>query len=159
MAQPQAQRDLICPVRGNRAWEFALKKRKKNIHFPFLSSPLCHRNPPSVPGTEEATWVGHEAFTWILFCGMNQAPTATCESFRNAPGPQRGMMTVVDATDKILRLKFQTERIKVTSKTQHRTGKTDIETREAEFYLYKYMDFIHQRWTRRVLLRNYWLQV
>lgn len=133
MAQPQAQRDLICPVRGNRAWEFAFKKKKKKIHFPFLSSPLCHRNPPSVLGTEEATWVGHEAFTWILFCGMNRAPTATFESFRNAPGPRRQMMTVADATDEILRSKFQTERIKVTSKIQHWTGKTGVETRRQSF--------------------------
>lgn len=36
-------------------------------------------------------------------------------------------MTKVDATDKILRLKFQTERIKVTSKTQHLLGKKGVE--------------------------------
>lgn len=78
----------------------------------------------------------HEAVTWILFCGMNQAAMAAFESFRNAPGPQRGVMTKADATDKILRLKFQTERIKVTSKTQHLMGGKRASNSEAESFIY-----------------------
>lgn len=42
-------------------------------------------------------------------------------------------MTVVGATDKILRLKFQTEGIKVTSKIQRRMGKKGVETRRQSF--------------------------
>lgn len=78
----------------------------------------------------------HVAFTWILFCGINQALTATTESFDNqcswgkAVFLPRGVMTVVDATDEILRLKIpDRQKIRVTLKTGYLTGNTASELR------------------------------
>lgn len=125
MAQPQAQRDLFFQlgVIGLGSLHLKKKKRKKKSTFLFFLA-------PNVIEIHQVSWalkrqhgcITNEAVTWILFRGTNQAPTAAFESFRNAPGPQRGVITKADATDKILRLKFQTERIKVTSKTQHLIG-------------------------------------
>ena len=122
MAQPQAQRYLFFQLGVIGLGSLHLKKKRKKSTFLFFLAPHVIEIHQASGALKRQTWVRHEAVTWTLFCGMNQAPMAAFESFRNAPGPQRGVMKKADATDKILRLKFQTERIKVTSKTQQLMG-------------------------------------
>lgn len=135
MAQPQAQRDLICPLRGNRAWEeFALKKKNP---FSFSSQPLMSEIHQLSWALKRQAQMGHVASTWILFRGLNPAPTATCGSFNNAPGPRRFFIPArSDDHSRCHRQNLSVAtpnrgRIKVTSKPRHVTGNTASQLRQS----------------------------
>lgn len=156
MAQPQAQRDFICPVRGNRAWEFAFKKRKKSPFLFFLA--------PCVIEIHQVSWAMKRQHGWVTRLSPGFYSAVWTKPRRPLLSPSA--MLLGPSEEWWQRLTPQTKSFGWNSKQKglRWLQKPSIcwekraSNSEAEFYLYKYMYFIHQRWTR-VLLRNYWFQV